>query len=120
MADSYYLETGEQVIDLTEVSDIEELDGRTITVSGEVGGISVVVPEDVDVRVTADVDGPGGYNLFDQQGGGIDWNRTATYDGGDDVPSLEIDASLSVGAIKVDTGFGTNRDERAPAERARN
>ncbi len=105
VADSYYLETGEQVIDLTEVSDIEELDGQTIKVSGEVGGISVVVPEDVDVRVTADVDGPGGYDLFDEQGGGIDWNRTATYDGGKNVPSIEIDASLSVGAIKVDTGF---------------
>jgi phage shock protein PspC (stress-responsive transcriptional regulator) len=105
VVDSYYLETGEQVIDLTEVSDIEELDGQTIKVSGEVGGISVVVPEDVDVHVTADVDGPGGYDLFDEQGGGIDWHRTATYDGGTNVPSIEIDASLSVGAIKVDTGF---------------
>jgi hypothetical protein len=65
----------------------------------------VVVPEDVDIRVTADVDGPGGYDLFDEQGGGIDWNRTATYDGGENVPSIEIDASLSVGAIKVDTGY---------------
>jgi len=103
VAESYYLEAGEQVVDLSEVSDIEQLDGRTIEISGEVGEISVIVPEDVDVDVTADVDGPGGYDLFGAQGGGIDWTKTASHDGGADVPSLEIDASLSVGAIDIRT-----------------
>ncbi|HEX6150949.1 PspC domain-containing protein [Nocardioides sp.] len=103
VADTYYLEAGELIVDLSEVSDLDGLDGRTIEVRGEVGGISVLVPEDVDVDVTADVDGPGGYDLFGAQGGGIDWTKTASHDGGPDVPSLEIDASLSVGAIDVRT-----------------
>ncbi len=104
VAESYYLEAGEQVLDLSEVNDIEQLDGRTIEISGEVGAIEVIVPEDVDVEVTADVDGPGGYDLFGAQGGGIDWTETASHDGGPGVPSLEIDVRLSVGAIDVRTG----------------
>jgi phage shock protein PspC (stress-responsive transcriptional regulator) len=103
VASSYSLSTGELVVDLSDVTDPEELDGRTLDVSGDAGRIEVVVPEGVDVQVEADVDGPGGYDLFGRQGGGIDWTQTATHDGGTDAPSMTIDATLGVGEITVRT-----------------
>ena len=68
VADTYYIEAGELVVDLTEVSDPEDLDGRTIELSGDVGRIEVIVPEGMDVEVTATMDGPGGYDLFGMRG----------------------------------------------------
>ena len=103
VASSYTLSTGELVVDLSDVTDPEELDGRTLSVSGDAGRIEVVVPEGVDVQVDADVEGPGGYDLFGMQGGGIDWSRSATHDGGTDAPAMTIDATLGVGEITVST-----------------
>ena len=103
VADSYYLEAGEQIVDLGNIRDIEELDGRTISITGEVGRIEVIVPEGVDVEITADVDGPGGYDLFGAQGGGIGWTRSGSHDGGPGAPSIVIDANLEVGEITADT-----------------
>jgi hypothetical protein len=103
VAESYYLEAGEQVLDLSRVDDIEQLDGRTIEISGEVGAIDVIVPDDVDVQVDAQIDGPGGYDLFGASGGGIGWTRSGAHDGGTDAPTIVIDASLEVGEIKADT-----------------
>jgi hypothetical protein len=103
VADSYYLEAGQLIVDLSQVTDIDALDGRTIEVSGDVGRIEVIVPEDMDVAITANMDGPGGYDLFGMQGGGIDWNRSASHDGGPDAPSLVIDADLDLGEITADT-----------------
>lgn len=99
--DSYSIGTGELVVDLSEVTDPEALDGRDLTVSGEVGRLEVVLPRELDAGVDADVDGPGGYDLFGQQGGGIDWTRHASHDGGPDAPAVTIDADLSVGEITV-------------------
>ena len=99
----YDIGTGELVLDLTDVRDVDELDGRTIEVSADAGQIEVVVPEDVDVLATADIHGPGGYTLFGRDGGGIDVNSTAHHDGGDDVPELTIDADISFGEIVLTT-----------------
>ena len=64
--DSYDLGTGELTLDLSGVTDVEDLDGRRITVDGGVGSIEVVVPRGMDVSVDAsagvgnvDVLGPG-------------------------------------------------------------
>ncbi len=103
VADSYYIEAGELIVDLSEVSDPEELDGRTIELSGDVGRIEVIVPEDMDVEITATMDGPGGYDLFGMEGGGIDWNRSSSHDGGPGAPSLVIEADLDLGEITAVT-----------------
>ena len=101
--DSYTIRTGELVVDLSDVTDPEALDGRTIHLTGDAGRLEVVLPEEVDAQVHAEVDGPGGYDLFGSEGGGIDWNRDAIHDGGPDAPAVTVDARLSVGEITVTT-----------------
>ncbi|MEJ7795831.1 MAG: hypothetical protein WKF50_09780, partial [Nocardioides sp.] len=104
VADNYSMDSGELLVDLSEVEDVEELDGRTIEVDGNIGRIEVVLPDGVDARVTSDIDGPGGYDLFDRRnGGGFGSRVTETYDGGRDVPALTIVAALEAGEISIHT-----------------
>jgi phage shock protein PspC (stress-responsive transcriptional regulator) len=108
--DSYTFDVGEHVLDLTQVTDPEELDGHTIEMTGDVGEIQVIVPDDMDVAVDARVDGPGGYTLFGQSSGGIDTTYDQSYDGGAGVPQLTLDLQLDVGHIEVRTEpFRENR-----------
>ena len=57
------------MLDLTEVDDVEALDGREIRVEGGAGRIELLVPDDMDVRVIGRVDGPGAITLFGEQRG---------------------------------------------------
>ena len=75
---SYEFGAGQLVLDLTEVDDIEALDGRQISVEGGAGRIELLVPEDMDVRVTGRIDGPGAITLFGEQEGGIETSSTRT------------------------------------------
>ena len=101
MLDSYDYEVGEYVLDLSMITDPEELDGRTIRLSAEVGELDVIVPEDMDVTVTGTINGPGGTTLFGEESGGIDHSATESHDGGTDVPQLTLDLELEVGHIDV-------------------
>jgi phage shock protein PspC (stress-responsive transcriptional regulator) len=101
--DSYSYDVGEYVLDLTQLSDPEELDDRTIEMSLDVGELDVVVPPDMDVTVTGSVDGPGGITLFGEDSGGIDTTDSRTYDGGPGAPHLTLDLQLDVGHIDVRT-----------------
>ena len=100
---SYRIDTGELVVDLSAVDDVEELDGRTIEVSAEAGRIEVVLPDEVDATVTADADGPAGYTLFGTEGGGIDWTQQAFHDAGPGAPAVTIRADVNVGEIVTTT-----------------
>ena len=100
---TYSYDVGEYVLDLTELSDPEALNGRTIEMSVDVGELDVVVPNDMDVTVTGNVDGPGGITLFGEDAGGIDTTSTRTYYGGDDAPRLTLDLKVDVGHIDVRT-----------------
>ena len=102
--DSYeYKGLGEYTVDLTRVTDLEGLDGRTIHVSAEVGELDVILPSELDVDVIARVDGPGGLTIFGNESGGIDTERTDSHDGGTDVPELTLDIELDAGHIDVRT-----------------
>ncbi len=96
--DRYWLDAGEQVIDLREVTDLAGLDGRTLEVEGGVGRIEIILPEGMGARVRADVDGPGQIDLFGHGQGGIDVNSEASVPGD---PHITIDAQLGVGEIEV-------------------
>jgi predicted membrane protein len=100
---TYDYEMGEYVLDLSRLTDPEELDGRTITMNAEVGELEVIVPSDMDVTVTGTINGPGGTTLFGEESGGIDHTATRSHDGGTDAPELELDLELEVGHIEVRT-----------------
>jgi phage shock protein PspC (stress-responsive transcriptional regulator) len=97
----YDLSRGELVVDLTDVRDVEELDGRELRVDVEVGRIEVVLPEGLDVEADAVVRGPGSIRLFDDQTGGIDIARHAGHDGGIAAPELSVVTDMSVGETVV-------------------
>ena len=102
--DVYTIGNGSLVVDLTDVTDVEGLDGRTVRVTGEVGELVIRVPEEMDVQADVDIDGPGGYDLFDRHtGGGFGSSTAAQHDAGDDAPSLTIDADLELGQITIET-----------------
>ncbi|ANH36739.1 PspC domain protein [Nocardioides dokdonensis FR1436] len=104
LADAYRLNAGEMVIDLSEVSDLEELDGRTLTLDVDLGRIEVIVPAGLEVRGEAAVSGPGHIDLFGNEAGGIDTTLTSTSPDRDaDAPLLRIDAEIGVGQIEMRT-----------------
>jgi len=99
--DSYDISNGEIVLDLTDVSSLSALDGRTVHLRGDVGHLEVIVPDGLDTTVHAKVHGPGAIRLFGQDSGGVDVTMNRQHDGGRTAPELTIDADLSVGQIEV-------------------
>jgi hypothetical protein len=98
---SYSMDVGELIVDLDSVRDPQNLDGRTITVTGNVGHLEVEVPDDVTVVAETHVTGVGGINVFDRSGGGVDTRLTAVHDAGPHAPRLTLDVELHVGGIDV-------------------
>ncbi|MEC9052536.1 MAG: hypothetical protein VX747_08745, partial [Actinomycetota bacterium] len=100
---SYRMGVGELVIDLRDIEDLDELDGRVLDITVQVGRIEVLVPRDLTVEATATVHGPGEIRLFGEQRGGIDTQATETHDGGPGSPVLQLDAETNLGEIVVRT-----------------
>jgi phage shock protein PspC (stress-responsive transcriptional regulator) len=98
--DRYWLDAGEQIVDLREVTDIGALDGQVLEIEGGVGRIEVILPAGLAASVNADVDGPGDVVLFGEEHGGIDVSDSQ-YDGTDQQPELIINTHLGVGQIEV-------------------
>jgi phage shock protein PspC (stress-responsive transcriptional regulator) len=103
---SYHMDVGEVVLDLSSVTDPQLLDGREITVDGNVGHLDIRVPSDVTVVANTHVTGIGGISAFGRDGGGIDTELTAVHSAGPGAPRLVIDADLHVGGIDVHTEPG--------------
>jgi predicted membrane protein len=99
--DEYWQSTGEVVIDLSRVADVENLDGRDIEIGAGIGRVEVVVPDNMDVHVQAEVGGPGELSLFGDREGGINVNDEAFIEGGADAPRLDLDVFVGVGEIEV-------------------
>ena len=97
----YALTMGEIQLDLTEVTDLEGLDERTVEVDLRMGHVVVTVPEKgLDVEVVAEIDGGGETRLF---GDSRDGSDEASHDGGVGVPTLRIEADMLFGQIEVET-----------------
>ena len=104
VVDTYRLDGGELVVDLTQVKDPASLDGRTIHVDGNVGHLDIRVPAGITVVSHAEVTGVGGIHAFGDDDGGSSVSLTATHDAGAGAPHLTIDSQLHVGAIDVAVG----------------
>ncbi len=98
----YEMGVGELVVDLSQVSDQTELVGREISIDGGVGHILIILPNDVDARIDAGVDGPGNLRLNDQDFGGVETQRTWFNDTAG-TGTVTINANLGVGEIEVRT-----------------
>ena len=99
--DSYYVPAGRIHLDLTNVAYLEALDGRTIDLEANAGEIVVIVPDDINVDVAADVSVAGEATVFGQEANGPDVHLERHEDGGSDAPDLELDIQLLVGSIEV-------------------
>jgi phage shock protein PspC (stress-responsive transcriptional regulator) len=98
--DSYDFGGGRFTLDLSQVSDVEDLDGRDIAIDGVGGRVEVVVPDGMDVSVKTQVVG-GDSRVFDQRSDGFDITQNGFLDGGDGVPDLTINIDLVAGEIIV-------------------
>lgn len=98
---SYDITAGQIRLDLTEVEDLESLDGRRIDLEAAAGEILVLVPEGIDVDVDASIRLGGEIEVdgIVENGNGVDLNRRI--DGGDDVSQLYLELDLVVGRIEV-------------------
>lgn len=96
----YHLELGTLVVDLTQI-DPAALDGRRITARVDVGEVEVIVPDNLDVDATAQVDGPGGIELLGEEGGGIDISNHRTQDVPEEAGHLIVSASADLGHVIV-------------------
>ncbi len=99
--DGYNVTAGQIRLDLTDVTNLEQLDGRTVALHAEAGEIVVVVPDGVDVDVDADIRFGGEIDVdgHTESGNGVSMSRHI--EGGDDVPQLDLEIDLLVGHIQV-------------------
>ncbi|WP_426246924.1 PspC domain-containing protein [Nocardioides sp. LHG3406-4] len=97
----YWNDAGEMTVDLTDVADPDELDGRSVVIEGGAGRINVIVPPGVTVTAEGTVDGPGSVEVFGQETGGIDTTISGSRSAGADQPTIDVDAKLGVGQIII-------------------
>lgn len=98
----YDMTMGDMTLDLTRL----ELDERqTVEASVRVGDILVIVPEDLPVRVEAEVSGPGDIDLFGSRTEGINPDDEHEDEGFATAPvRLVLQLSAAVGDITVERG----------------
>ncbi len=96
-------------IDLSRVSDPEELDGRTLNIDVGLGEVTVTVPPGVDVIAEATVDEFGTTRLFGKQ---RDGSQSATYDSRpsaeEEAPTLTVIVRADIGDITIETSEEDN------------
>ncbi len=100
LEDVYDVPAGRVAVDLTDLEDVDSLDGRALELSANAGELLVIVPEGLTVDLDANI----------SYGGAIDW-PDGTRDGwnvgldrriGDaDDPTISIDADLDFGHIEL-------------------
>lgn len=98
--DHYDMGAGELTLDLSEVDDVEGLDGHELAIDGGIGEIGVIVPDGMDVTVVATT-GVGDVSLFGRHNDGFDINQESFLNGGSEVPDMRIIIDLGVGQVTV-------------------
>jgi hypothetical protein len=101
---AYHVPNGTIELDLTQVTDVAALAGRTVDVGVNAGQITVWVPEGLNVHVTADIRYAGEIVVGQEQRGGLGMSVdksliTSTAPG---TPTLELDLQTRVGQIQVE------------------
>jgi hypothetical protein len=100
---SYDVPAGQIVLDLTDVRDPAELDGRSISLDANAGELVVVLPDDVAANVDATVDFGGAITLPNRSEDGFGVEVRSLVNGGDPVATVDLDLDLEFGHIEVRT-----------------
>ena len=95
----YRIDSGRIAVNLSRVSDPEQLDGRVIRLDAGAGELVVTLPRGVRSKVVADIGGPGLIELPGRSTGGFGNHLQHTY--GDGTATVTIDAHLAAGHIDV-------------------
>jgi phage shock protein PspC (stress-responsive transcriptional regulator) len=96
---SYEMGVGRIELDLTDIEDLASLDGRTITIDNGVGETDVVIPDNLDVAVTAELNA-GHVEILGREANGGD--ASTQYTDADDIdPNVRIDIDGSLGNVEV-------------------
>lgn len=95
----YSIDTGRIQVDLSDVSDPGNLDGRVIDVTAQAGEIVVILPTGVRTDVQAGIDGPGRIDLPGRGSGGLSTDLDGSYGSG--AGTLTVITHLAVGHIDV-------------------
>jgi hypothetical protein len=95
--------TGRMVLDLSQLSDPQNLDGRTVHVDSRIGQIEVIVPSSISAEIDANVDvgdvtGPPN-RLVDTDGDGD--RTTISSVGAAGTPDVRLDLDLNLGEILI-------------------
>jgi phage shock protein PspC (stress-responsive transcriptional regulator) len=103
VSEDYSVSTGDIVVDLTQVRDLEALDGREIDVHLNAGEITVHVPPGLDVDVDARMRYAGEIRVGESNRGGFDLTLERTLSQGfPNAPRITLDVDARVGQITVD------------------
>lgn len=98
----YAIPAGVINLDMSNIHDVQRLDGRTVAVDANAGQIVVTLPQGVDAKVNADVSGAGQVTVLGEQRsgvGGVSIDRSV--DAGPDAPVMNLNLDLTVGSIEV-------------------
>jgi phage shock protein PspC (stress-responsive transcriptional regulator) len=97
----YRMGVGRMVVDLTEIDDLESLEGEVLDIRAGFGELFVIVPDGVDVNVDSDISLGGDIAIDDEQRNGNSPQLSHQIDGGTEVPEMTIDIELAAGRIDV-------------------
>lgn len=100
----YHIPQGTIEVDLTRISDLDALDGRTVDLGVNAGEITVLVPDGLNVHVNADIRYAGEINVGDEQRGGLGLgvDKTLTTSTAPGTPTLDLQIETRVGQINVE------------------
>lgn len=100
--DRYFVPAGRIYLDMSNIRDVDRLDGRSVDVEANAGDLVVVLPEGVDAQVDAHVAGAGEIRFPGEDRGGVGGiSLDRTIDGGADAPQIDLNLDLVVGSIEV-------------------
>jgi phage shock protein PspC (stress-responsive transcriptional regulator) len=99
--DRYFVPAGSVRLDLSNIRDVERLDGRTVEVEANAGELVVILPENLDVEIDADVAVAGEVTLLGESRGGTGVSMERTVDGGPDASRMDLKLDVVFGSIEV-------------------
>lgn len=101
LEDSYSMAAGRMEVDLSNIEDVDALDGRELDVTATAGEVIVTLPDGLDVDLTVEVEGAGEVEVLDQRRDGDSLLVRRSIDGGVGAPELDLDINVLFGRVEV-------------------